>query len=285
MDNVTPTHPASDEQPVRCTVRDAVFRIELNRPAARNPLGPEMVDALDAAITEAASASSVRAILITAAGDAFSAGGNLGNMAQRLQAPAGADGKDPIAQGNRRFGHFLQKLTALHKPVVASVHGAAMGGGAGLVCAADIAIGAQGARFGFPEAAIGLVPGQILPFVAARIGTQTARRLMLTGERIDAAQAHRIGLLDYYEPDPSRLEQRTHEILTSILACAPGASAATKQMLRSASGLQTGRTQTLEGYLDEASEVFARQMRSEAIEGVAAARAKRAPNWRAESQI
>ena len=284
MDNVT--SPAADlgDPPVRCTLRDAVFRIELNRPAARNPLGPEMIDALDSAITQAAEEPAARAILITAAGDAFSAGGNLGNLSERLQAQPGADGKDPIAQGNRRYGSFLRKLCASPKVVVVSVRGAAMGGGAGLVCAADIAIGAQGAKFGFPEAAIGLVPGQILPFVAARIGAQAARRLMLTGERIDAVEAHRIGLLDYHVADPDQLENRTGEILASIVACAPGASAATKQMLRSVLGLKTWWTHELHAYLDEAAETFARQMRTEAIEGVAAARGKRAPNWRLAQQ-
>ncbi|MCY1236282.1 1,4-dihydroxy-2-naphthoyl-CoA synthase [compost metagenome] len=196
-----------------------------------------------------------------------------------MNAPPDVDGKDPIARGNRRYGDFLRRLCNAPKVVVASVRGAAMGGGAGLVCAADIAIGAQGAKFGFPEAAIGLVPGQILPFVAARIGAQAARRLMLTGERIDAAEAHRIGLLDYHVADPEQLTARTDELLARIVACAPGASAATKQMLHTVLGAKHWWSDELPGYLDEAADTFARQMRSEAVEGVAAARGKRAPNW------
>lgn len=269
----------ADDPPALCNVQDAIYRITLNRPASRNPLGPEMIDALDAALDEANALPGVRAILITAAGDAFSAGGNLGNIQDRLRATAGPDGQDPIATGNRRYGHFLQKLSASPKVVVVSVSGAAMGGGAGLVCAADIAIGAQGAKFGFPEAAIGLVPGQILPFVAARIGVQAARRLMLTGERIDAAEAHRIGLIDYHVADATQLAERTAALLASITNCAPGASAATKRMLRNVLGGKPWWQEALDGYLDEAANTFAAQMRTEAIEGVAAARAKRAPQW------
>lgn len=272
---------ATTDTPVRCVQRGAVFQIELNLPDARNPLGPQMIDALDAALTQAIETPTARAVLITAAGPAFSAGGNLGNMAERLGAAPGANGKDPIALGNRRYGDFLRRLSASPKVVVASVRGAAMGGGAGLVCAADIAIGAQGAKFGFPEAAIGLVPGQILPFVAARIGVQAARRLMLTGERIDAAEAHRIGLLDYHVADAAHLDAHTDELLARILACAPGASATTKQMLNAVLGAKRWWSDELTHYLDEAADAFARQMRSEAIEGVAAAREKRAPNWQA----
>ncbi len=152
-----------------------------------------------------------------------------------------------------------------------------MGGGAGLACAADISIGVAGARFGFPEAAIGLVPGQILPFVAARIGVPAARRLMLTGERIDGAEAHRIGLLDYLVQDGADLAARTDAVLASVLACGPAATVGTKRLLRLAP--QLPHASALASYLDEAAELFARQMRTEAVEGVAASRAKRKPQW------
>ena len=152
-----------------------------------------------------------------------------------------------------------------------------MGGGAGLACAADLSIGVAGARFGFPEAAIGLVPGQILPFVAARIGVPAARRLMLTGERIDGTEAHRIGLLDYLVQDAAELETRTRALVASVLACGPSASMGTKRLLRQVA--QPPQGAALERYLDEAADLFAAQMRTEAIEGVAASRARRKPGW------
>lgn len=269
------------EPTLRCSVRDGVFQMELNRPASRNPLGGEMVDALDAAVAEASADPSVRVILITAAGEAFSAGGSISNLADRLVEAPGSDGQDPIAAGNRRYGHFLSKLVACGKPSVVAVNGAAMGGGAGLVCAADISIGTSTARFGFPEASIGLVPGQILPFVAARVGVQAARRLMLTGERIDGTEALRIGLLDYCVADVEQLKARTDAVLKSLLGCAPMATATTKALLRDTLAMDQWAADGLHTYLDHAAIVFARQMRTEAIEGVAAAREKRRPDWRA----
>lgn len=265
------------DAPVRIARRDAILHIELNRPEARNPLGAETIAALETAVKEADADPAVRVLLITAAGDAFSAGGNLGNLQDRLQAPPGPDGKDAIAVGNRLYGAFLSRLAASPKVSVAAVQGAAMGGGAGLACAADLSIGIAGARFGFPEAAIGLVPGQILPFVAARIGMPAARRLMLTGERIDGTEAHRIGLLDYLVQDAAELETRTRAVLASVLACGPSASMGTKRLLRQVA--QPPQGAALERYLDEAADLFAAQMRTEAIEGVAASRAKRKPGW------
>lgn len=283
MDAVTLAPPS--DTPLRTVRYPAVLHVELNCPATRNPLGAETVDALDAALAQAEADPAIRVLLITAAGDAFSAGGNLGNLQQRLQAPAGVDGRDPIAAGNRRYGAFLQRLAASPTVSVAAVQGAAMGGGAGLACAVDLSIGVATARFGFPEAAIGLVPGQILPFVAARIGLPSARRLMLTGERIGGAEAHRIGLLDYLVQDAAELAARTAEVVAAVLACGPAAAVATKQLLQCTPPRAAGTGEALVAYLDGASEVFARQMRSEAIEGVAASRERRKPCWAVPSGL
>ena len=264
---------------VIATRQGAVFNIHLNRGESRNPLGGGMVPAMSAALHEATTSPDVRVILFTAAGPAFSAGGNLGNINDRLNEPAGADGVDPIAAGNRLYGDFLTQLVQQPKTTVASVHGAAMGGGAGLVCAVDIAIGSPAAKFGFPEASIGLVPGQILPFVAARLGLQAARRLMLTGQRIDAAEAFRIGLLDYLSSSPESLPSKTQEVLQYIVATAPQASALTKRMLGSLPLAPLPGNAALPAYLDSASVLFASQMRTEAVEGVTAAREKRPASW------
>lgn len=256
-----------------------VFTIQLNRGESRNPLGADMVRALSRALTQATDMRDVRIVLFTAAGPAFSAGGNLGNIRDRLLEPPQADGRDPIAAGNRHYGDFLSQLISTPLVTVASIQGAAMGGGAGLACAVDIAIGAEEAKFGFPEVSIGLVPGQILPFVAARLGLQTARRLMLTGQRIQAAEAYRIGLLDYLVQAPQTLAEKTQEVVRSLLAAAPQASVLTKRMLGTLPTAPLSGNHVLPSYLDNASEIFAAQMRSEAIEGVTAAREKRAAQW------
>lgn len=265
--------------PVRVERRNGLCEITLNSPESRNALGVDMVDALTAAVVQASADAATRVILITAAGEVFSAGGNLSNMTERLAAQPEAGGQDPIAAGNRRYGKFLELFSACPKPTVVAVRGAAMGGGAGLVCAADIAIGMQGAKFGFPETTIGLVPAQILPFVAARIGVQHARRLMLTGERVNALEALRIGMIDYFVEDAKALQGQVDRITALIAGCGPVALASTKQMLRTAFDMATWQTEGLPRYLDAASQLFAQQMRTEAIEGVAASRAKRSPNW------
>lgn len=270
---------ALDDGPVQSTHDGAVCRIVLNRPETRNPLGPETIAALEQAFGRASADPAIRVILIAAAGEAFSAGGNLGNFAERLQAQPDADGKDPLALNNRRYGHFLEGFVASPKITVVAAQGAAMGGGAGLVCAADIAIGVRSARFGFPETTIGLVPAQILPFVAARIGLQAARRLMLTGDRIDGDEAFRVGLLDHVAGDAAELAAKVDAVVSAALNAAPQATATTKQMLRELFGMRDWNEEGLRAYLDAASHAFAAQMRSEAIEGVAAARAKRRPNW------
>jgi len=244
-----------------------------------------MVAALSKAVDQAEQMDDVRVILFTAAGKAFSAGGDLGNIADRLAVKPGADGQDPIAGGNRRYGEFLARLILSSKVTVACVHGAAMGGGAGLVCAVDIAIGSPAARFGFPEAGIGLVPGQILPFVSARIGVQVARRLMLTGERIDGAEAHRLGLLDYLAESEEALPARVREILGSVVATAPAASVTTKCLLTQMRALSAQSHEALTHYLDTASVKFAQQMRSEAVEGVTAARERRPARWNVGAEL
>jgi len=168
---------------------------------------------------------------------------------------------------------------------VACVHGPAMGGGAGLACAVDICIGSPVARFGFPEAGIGLVPGQILPFVSARLGAQTARRLMLTGERIDAAEAYRIGVLDYLAESQEALPPLAREVLKRIVATAPAAGAATKRLLAQMRALAGQPAEALSSYLDAAALVFAQQMRSEAVEGVTAARERRPARWSVGAEL
>lgn len=115
--------------------------------------------------------------------------------------------------------------------------------------------------------------------IQARIGIQPARRLMLTGERIDGTQARSMGMLDYLATDAQDLAVQTAEVVKQCLSAAPMAASRSKQMLRELFGMREWHSGPLSDYLDSASEAFAAQMRSEAIEGVAAARARRRPVW------
>lgn len=134
---------------------------------------------------------SVRALVVTGAGSAFSAGADL----KMMRAMADAD-----TERNRRdaleMGELFHKVASFPRPVVARVNGPAIGGGVGLMAACDIVIAADSAVFAFSEVRLGIVPAIISPFCIRRLGPCVARRLFLTGERIDAREAWRLGLVD-----------------------------------------------------------------------------------------
>ncbi len=239
----------------------------------RNALSPQMVQELQAAVDAAAADAGLRAVVLRGANGFFCAGGSMGNFQQSQQSAARPGEIDPIAANNRRFGDFMIALARLPKVLVAVVEGAAMGGGFGLACAADVVLARADAKFALSETTLGLVPAQIAPFVVARIGQASARRLALTGERIDAMEARRIGLADFVSEDTTGLEAKLVAILQGIARCAPEANAATKSLLAQCGALPLAQV------LDNASEMFARQMRSEGAEGVAAFRDKRDAAW------
>jgi isohexenylglutaconyl-CoA hydratase len=247
--------------------------LTLDDAATRNALSPEMVEELKAAFAAAAADATLRAVVLRGANGVFCAGGSMGSFQERLESGEARGGADPIAAHNRSFGYFLSALARLPKVLVAAVEGAAMGGGFGLACAADIVLARKNAKFALSETTLGLVPAQIAPFVVARIGQARARRLALSGERIDAIEAARIGLVDFVADDAAAMEARLLAVLQGVARCAPGANAATKALLQECAEVEFGPV------LDRAAQAFARQMRSEGAEGVAAFRDKRDAAW------
>ncbi|HUX24775.1 MAG TPA: enoyl-CoA hydratase-related protein [Burkholderiales bacterium] len=256
------------------TLRQGGFLfLTLDDAPTRNALSPEMVAELQTAIDSAAGDSALRAVVLRGANGFFCAGGSMGNFQKSQQSVAAAGEGDPIAANNRVFGYFLTALARLPQVLVAVVEGAAMGGGFGLACVADVVLARSDAKFALSETALGLVPAQIAPFVVARIGQASARRLALTGERIDGAEAARIGLVDFVCDDAAALEAKLLAVLQGVARCAPGANAATKALLQRCAEMDLGPI------LDDAARAFARQMRSEGAEGVAAFRDKRDAAW------
>ncbi len=247
--------------------------LTLDDAPTRNALSPEMVQELQAAIDAAAADATVRAVVLRGANGFFCAGGSMGNFQKSQQSAAAAGEADPIAANNRRFGDFMLKLSQLSQVLVVVVEGAAMGGGFGLACAADIVLAMKDAKFALSETTLGLVPAQIAPFVVARIGQAAARRLALSGERIEGIEAARIGLADFVAEDAIALDARLLAVLQGIARCAPGANAATKALLQECAQVELGPI------LDRAAQAFARQMRGEGAQGVAAFRDKRDAPW------
>jgi isohexenylglutaconyl-CoA hydratase len=258
---------------IRIETRGAFVHATLDAPATRNALTDAMVASLGDACRLAESTPAVRALVIRGAGNTFCAGGDFSGFRSAMAAAAPADGVDPIATSNRRFGALLEQLRALTVATIAVVEGAAMGGGCGLAACCDVVLAASDAKFAMPEVTLGLPPAQIAPFVAARIGERTALRLMLTGRRIDAAQALASGLVDEVSAVDA-LDARLNELLVELGRAEPNALRATKAIL------QRQRSSSLADTLDFAALAFAASLRSgTASEGLSAFASKRPANW------
>jgi isohexenylglutaconyl-CoA hydratase len=258
----------SDEAPLLVTRDGAVVTATLNRPARRNAMNEAMVTALDALLADLAEDRAARVLVIRGAGGHFCAGLDL------TEVGAPADPAQKLAQQqarNRRTGARFQAIADLPQVVIAAVEGSAFAGGLGFVCAADIALAAPDARFCAPEVRRGLVPAQILPWLARRMGRSHAARMSLQGQVVDAAEAARIGLVHQLAPD---LDAALAGVIADILQGAPNALAETK-------GLIAALDATVpEGYAEAAAAAFARQAAGpEAAEGIASFKERRKPAW------
>ncbi|WP_308911522.1 enoyl-CoA hydratase-related protein [Pseudokordiimonas caeni] len=246
-----------------------VLTLWLARPEARNALTAEMVDGLMDGLKAAADDAAVRVVVIRGRGGFLSAGADLKGM--------GAGGKGGVITANRRFGQMVEAAERFPKPLVVVAEGAALGGGFGLLCAADVAIAEAGCKFGMPEVTRGLIPAQIAPFVVARIGHTQARRLALTGEMIDGAEAERLGLVHHVETGAEAVEARLAKVLALLLGAAPGATFVTKALLAQMA------VQVDAAMLDRAALLFTEAaMSAEGAEGMRAFAEKRKPSWAEE---
>lgn len=253
--------------------RAGVVTATFNRPQAKNALNAEIVDALFALAGRLASDRSVRALVLSGAGGAFSAGGDIKEFAAQLMAPAPRPGEaDPVIAANRRFGDLLLKIDALPQVVVSLVEGPAFGGAMGFIAVSDVAIAASDAKFSLSETTIGLPPAQIGPFLVRKIGLFRARRLALTGARFSAGAALEAGLVDRVAPR-AEAQAALAETLDEIGRCEPGAVAATKRILN---GAGPGVDPVL---LDRAAADFAACLRAAGREGAAAFARKEPPGW------
>lgn len=249
-----------------------VLHVTLARPAVRNAMSLQMVDELRAVLAQA-EGGDVRAIVLRGAGGHFCAGADLQDMAQARQRElAGEPGA--IAAANARFGHLCGAFARTGLATIAVLEGTVMGGGLGLACVVDVALAGQGAQLRLPETSLGVVPAQIAAFLVERVGPSQARRLAVTGGRLDAAQALAIGLVHEVHADGQALDAALAATLERTLRCAPGAIAATKALMARAS-----RTPAAD-LVDDAARVFAQAARgAEGVEGMTAFLQKRSPSW------
>jgi isohexenylglutaconyl-CoA hydratase len=178
-----------------------------------------------------------------------------------------------MAEINAQFGELCVAYARTPLALVAVVEGTVMGGGFGLACVADVTIAADSVAFRLPETSLGMVPAQIAPFLVERLGYAQARRLAVTGGKLDARAALAIGLVHSVHAT-AELDAALAHALGEILACAPGAIAATKALIARA------RFTPPAELIQDAAEVFSRAAQGpEGIEGTSAFLAKRKPSW------
>jgi len=249
-----------------------VARVALDREAVHNAFDDALVAELTAALRALDADGGVRAVVLRGNGASFCAGADLTWM-RRM---ANYERAENLADANA-LAAMLATLANLSKPVVARVHGAAYGGGVGLIACCDIAIGTPRATFALSEARLGLIPATIGPYVVRAIGARAAQRYFLSGERFGAAEALRIGLL-HELTDPDSLDARVDAIVDALLRAGPGAQAAAKELLRAISGGPIDAAMIA----DTARRIADVRASVEAREGVAAFLDKRAPAWAAQ---
>jgi isohexenylglutaconyl-CoA hydratase len=258
----------------------AVLYVTLNRPDARNAMSLQMVAELRQVLKDAEAtagqADGVRVVVLRGAGGNFCAGADLKDMAgARLRAmqAGGTGAPDPIAEVNAEFGQLCVAYARSPLAVVAGLEGTVMGGGFGLACVADVAIASETANFRLPETSLGVVPAQIAPFLVERLGYSQAKRLAVTGGRLDAAAAPRQGLV-HEAVASDAIASALDKVLADILACAPGALAATKALMA-----QT-RLREPQDLVQSAAAIFSQAAQGpEGIEGMTAFMQKRKPTW------
>lgn len=245
--------------------------IWFNQPDNRNALSDALVAELSSVLQAVRDDRAVRGITIRGRGGVFCAGADLRNFKENFQKTG--NHKDIVKQSSSAAAIFDQ-VNSAPQVVIVLIEGAAMAGGFGLSCCADVVICETGARFAMTETAIGVTPAQISPFVIQKLGYATGRRLMLTAARFDGAQAHDLGFADFIADDVAGLEAVEMEIRKQVLGAAPGAVAATKELISQIAG------KPREEVIRLAATNFADRMVSdEAKEGVASFFEKRKPNW------
>jgi methylglutaconyl-CoA hydratase len=248
---------------------DGVLWLTLNRPEIHNAFDDRQIVELTRAFGDLASDNTVRAVVLTGTGRSFSAGADL-NWMRRTATYT----EDDNLRDAKSLAKLMRVLHELPKPTVARVNGAALGGGTGLVACCDIVVASEQAAFGTTEVRLGIIPAVIGPYVIAAIGPRQARRLMLTGERITAREAARIGLV-HEVVAPDELDAAVEKVLSHLLAGGPAAIAAAKRLVLDLSG----RVISPELVEETARRIAALRVSPEAREGLSAFLEKRKPGW------
>jgi len=249
----------------------SITRVTLNRPEVRNAFDAELIAELRTTFDGLSRESPdvLRGVVLAGEGPVFCAGADVEWMRASIGLSVADNERDAAA-----MQAMFATIDACPVPVVARVHGAALGGGMGLCAVSDVAIASADTTFGFTETRLGILPAVISTFVLPRIGESHARALFPLGERFDVERAQRIGLVHEVVADEAALDERVEAAVASILAAGPTAARAAKAMVRELRGMEPG-----EAKRHAVRHIAQQRTSAEGQEGLLAFLEKRRPTW------
>lgn len=262
----------NDSTPLLTDRRGPVAHVSLNRPDLRNAFDDDLIARLTDAAAELGADDSVRVVVLRGEGKVFCAGADLNWMKRMVDYSEEENVRDSVA-----LAAMYDAWDTIPKPVIGRIHGAAIGGGTGLVSVCDIAVAPEDAVFAFSEVRLGILPAVISPFVLRRIGHTAARELFLTGERFSADRALDIGLLNWVV-DPVDLDDAVDAAVANLLQGGPEAQGAIKRLVADVAGLSpaAARDRTTRA-------IAAARVGAEGQEGMRAFLERRKASWTEES--
>lgn len=249
-----------------------VLRLTLNRPDLHNAFNAELIGELRQAFRRLHDEppERLRVVVLAGAGASFCAGADVNWMRASLGLSREANEQDAMV-----LAEMLDAVDRCPVPVISRVHGAALGGGMGLCAVSDLVVAESGARFGFTETRLGILPAVISPFVIAKIGESHARALFPGGRRFDAGRALRIGLVHEVVEGEGALDAAVQSAVDDILDAGPTAARAAKSIVREVRGLPHESTRW-----HTARRIATQRASAEGQEGLRAFLEKREPAWR-----
>jgi len=256
----------------RTSAGGSVARVSLNRPDVHNAFNADLIGDLRSVFRRFADepADALRAVVLAGVGPSFCAGADINWMRASLGLS-----KDQNEQDAMVMAEMFDAIDRCPAPVIARVQGAALGGGMGLCAVSDLVIAEAGAKFGFTETRLGILPAVIAPFMIAKIGETHARALFPGGRRFDATRALRIGLVHEVVEGDGALDAAVATAVADVLAAGPTATRAAKAIVREVRGLPHESTRW-----HTARRIAGQRTSAEGQEGLRAFLEKREPGWR-----
>ena len=253
-------------------ITDDWLTISFNHLDSRNALSQQLTDEIRLTLKSIQNDKTIRGITFRGEGGIFCAGGDLKSFKSGLQGDNSnlAD----VEKMSESTGEFFELINTIPVPVIMLAEGAAMAGGLGMLCAADIVVVTKDCKFALTETTLGIVPAQIAPYIVSRVGLSKARRLMLTASRFTGKEAFDYGIADFVAEGSDELMKIESEVKKDILRFAPGANSITKEIVLATRNLDK------DSLVKFAAKGFAKSMMSdEGKEGIKAFVEKRKPSW------